>query len=553
MASIKMRKLLIIYFVLISSLAFATNYTVKAGGGGSFTTIAACMSQMSSNGTGVSDTCTVFVGTYSESPTVPAGSTGNYKIVNVNGSDVVNVTGSFTLSSHTKVSGFVFNQTGTCFSLGSTATDVVVGPNNSMTSCGTFGINIGNSFIYFQGNTWAYAGCVPPNPVNTCGRAINADGSNLLIENNDFSHYQLCIALGSNTGDVSNIIVRNNTFHDQLETEAGSNTHTDAVFSQPSNGVSNILVEGNNQYNAVGGFAKSFLFQNDTGTCTTVCSQIIIRHNIINRVGSGVVTNDKTWPHVMVYNNTEVDANQDATTTFAGTDNSITAANAAYKNQIYYYTQSSINDFNPYYCNNTDCSFGSNLYWCTGTCTNIHDHTYGSSTFTTDSGNLHVNPLFVNYVGIGNPANDFHLQSSSPAIATGTKLTTVAAGDSGSGTSLVVTDATYFQDGYGLVNALSTVQGDCVSVGTVTNHVCVTAVNYSTNTLTLAGSISRSSGQSVWLYRKSDGVQVLTGSAPDMGALPFQASSAAPAPASCPACMAQLPEDHESMVRSGTR
>ena len=96
----------------------------------------------------------------------------------------------------------------------------------------------------------------------------------------------------------------------------------------------------------------------------------------------------------------------------------------------------------------------------------------------------------------------------------------------------MVTDASYFQDGYGLTNAYSTVSGDCISVTTVGNHVCVTAVNYSTNTLTLASGFSRSNGDHVWLYSKSDGVQVLTGSAPDLGAYPYQAASPV-----CPACL----------------
>jgi hypothetical protein len=65
------------------------------------------------------------------------------------------------------------------------------------------------------------------------------------------------------------------------------------------------------------------------------------------------------------------------------------------------------------------------------------------------------------------------------------------------------------------------VNSDCIAVGTASNHVCVTKVNYATNTLTLASSISRSDGQGVYLYKKSDGVQVLTGSAPDMGAYPY--------------------------------
>ena len=141
-----------------------------------------------------------------------------------------------------------------------------------------------------------------------------------------------------------------------------------------------------------------------------------------------------------------------------------------------------------------------------------------------DPGNKNANPLFiVNYISPGNPNNNYQLQSGSPAIAAGTYLTTVASGDSGSGTSLVVNDASYFQDGYGLSNAYSTVSPDCVAVGTASNHVCVTNVNYTNNTLTLASSISRAAGQGVYLYSKSDGEQVLTGSAPDMGAQPYGA------------------------------
>lgn len=503
----------------------ATSYTVKAGGGGNFTTMAACATQMSTNGTGVSDTCTVFAGTYNETVTVPAGSTGNYKIFTVNGADVVDLgaAGSFTLNSHTKLSGFVFNHTGTCLALNSTATDVFIGPNNSLTQCGTIGIASGNSFIYIQGNTMAWAGCTPPTPGPVCGRWINAFGNSTLIENNDFSHYQLAVVVGG-TVAVNNIIIRNNTFHDQLETEAGSNGHTDPIFSEPQTGVTNVLEEGNIVRNAVGGNAKAFLSQDDAGCASTspTCHQMIIRFNVISRIGSGGVTNDKTWPFVKVYNNTWVDPNMDAATTFAGTNNSITAANAAYLNDIYYYTQSSINDFNPYYCNNTDCSYGHNLYWCTGTCTLFHSHTYGSGTFTTDPGNLNSDPKFTSYISAGNSGNNYQLKSGSPAIGAGTNLTTTS-GTGSSSTSMIVVDASYFQDGYGLSNANSTVTGDCIAINTVSNNVCITAVNYATNTLTLASAKTWASGDKIYLYSKSDGAIVWTNaqSNPDMGAFPF--------------------------------
>ncbi len=82
-------------FLLAISAAAATNYTVKAGGGGNYTTIQSCASAMSAG-----DTCTVYAGTYDENVTVPAGTAGNYKTITVNGSDIVSVLG-FTLNSHT--------------------------------------------------------------------------------------------------------------------------------------------------------------------------------------------------------------------------------------------------------------------------------------------------------------------------------------------------------------------------------------------------------------------------------------------------------------------
>ncbi len=125
--------------------------------------------------------------------------------------------------------------------------------------------------------------------------------------------------------------------------------------------------------------------------------------------------------------------------------------------------------------------------------------------------------LFVNPTGY-----DFHLQFGSPARDAGSKLTTVHATDTGSGTSLIVVDARFFQDGsWGPTTSGYTVNADYIAVGTVTNTVQISSINYATNTITLANGITRSNGQSVWLYKKSDGVIVLYGSAPDCGAYEY--------------------------------
>src|SRR5438067_12350372 len=102
-----------IWCVLLFAVSVnAATLTVKSDGSGNYTTIQACATAMASG-----DTCTVYAGTYNENVTVSAGTVGNLKTVAINGSDVVTVTGGFTLNSHTKVSGIVLHHTGSCFSL----------------------------------------------------------------------------------------------------------------------------------------------------------------------------------------------------------------------------------------------------------------------------------------------------------------------------------------------------------------------------------------------------------------------------------------------------
>ena len=532
--------------LIVNLSALAANYAVKPSGG-NYSTIQACATAMSAG-----DTCTVYAGTYNENVTVPAGTAGNYKTITVNGSDVVIVNG-FTLNSHTKLigncptptpgnapaagsCGFTITNpsspnSAACVRWGAITDFYLV--NNVMTECGSNGYMVGQSYTvlasygYIQGNTLSYA-CVNSASINhgECN-SIMPFGDHFLVEKNDLSHYTLSIDFGTNYS-----IYRNNTFHDQYETEASGNYHTDAFFSEPGAGVSYTVeynvFEGNLQYNAVGPNAKTDLFQNDSGTTCPNCFNVIFRHNIISRIGSGAASN-YYWPNIMAYNNTVVDALSDGTADNGTADYAQMSTNGAYLNQLYYFSFASGVNWNVYQCG-SGCNFGHSLYWCAGSCTSVWGN-QAAVPFLNDPGNKNANPMFANYISAGNPSNNYHLQAGSPAIAAGTHLTTVASGDSGSGTSLVLNDVSYFQDGYGLSNAYSTVSGDCISVTTVGNHVCITAVNYSTNTLTLGSSITRSSGDSVWLYSKSDGVQVLTGSAPDLGAHPYGGGGTASSPA----------------------
>jgi hypothetical protein len=539
--------------LLLAVSANGANLTVVSGGGGNFTTIQACANAMAAG-----DTCIVYAGTYNENVTVPAGTAGNYKTVTVNGSDVVGVT-SFTLGSHTKLIGNCSTpaSVGTCgFSIGGLAsattgtgracvtiagggTDIYI-KGNTLYACGfqamiTVASNQSATFIYIQGNTLAYA-CVASSQAGTstkeCDGILFEAGDHVLIERNDLSHYTLGIDF-----TTSYNVIRNNTVHDVYESEAGGNAHTDFIFSETGPVGSIVqynLAEGNFIHNTHGPDAKGILLQNDSpNNCNSLCNYFIERYNILSRTGGAVNSNNGAssvpWRYVKVYNQTYVDLGQDlGNLGYDGTfDTSTSVSNGSYLNSIYYFGSTAVWTANPsgyilYDCGSgVGCNFGYNLFYCAGgTCSPAYGN-HGPQAFGSDPHNQIKNPLFVNYVGAGNAANNYHLQGGSPAIAAGTYLTTVASGDSGSGTSLVVNDAAYFQDGYGLSNAYSTVNPDCIAVGTASNHVCVTAVNYTANTLTLASSISRSAGQGVYLYSKSDGVQVLTGNAPDLGAYPY--------------------------------
>jgi hypothetical protein len=80
---------------------------------------------------------------------------------------------------------------------------------------------------------------------------------------------------------------------------------------------------------------------------------------------------------------------------------------------------------------------------------------------------------------------------------------------------------------------------DCIAIGTATNTVCIAqgypagestgpTINYSTNTITLASPMTWAAGAPIWLYSKSDGVRILYGAAPDIGASAFQSAGQQP-------------------------
>lgn len=114
--------------------------------------------------------------------------------------------------------------------------------------------------------------------------------------------------------------------------------------------------------------------------------------------------------------------------------------------------------------------------------------------------------------------------SESGAIDNGSYLTQADGSGSGS-TSLTVDNSYFFQDGT-VGSSLSNVQPDVIAIGTVDNTAEISSIDYATHTITLASAMTWSNNDDIWLYSKSDGERVLYGSAPDQGAFEYQAAAA---------------------------
>ncbi len=117
---------------------------------------------------------------------------------------------------------------------------------------------------------------------------------------------------------------------------------------------------------------------------------------------------------------------------------------------------------------------------------------------------LNTDPLLIGSTALS-------ISNSSPAVNTGSYLTKVAPSDTGTGSSLIVEESGYFQDGWAAVSP------DWIAIGTPTNIAQIVSINHSNNTITLDRTLNRSVGNLVWLYKDSNGKQVLYGSAPDIG------------------------------------
>jgi hypothetical protein len=532
--------------------------TITVGSGKDCATI-----QAAANVVTAGHTVVVYAGTYAEYVVPPtSGTVGNPITFKVNAGDTVNVNG-FNLSNLSYVTvggsgtteGFVVCSTYTanyCFNVtkgshltvqrntiggtssGGGGTDACVFNssttandssytsvlNNTLAWCGPYGGVVagkknGAAPIELRGNHWRVEG-------NTASHvsefASNVAGDHHVVRNNIWRDTDCAADFGTDDSGAGNLC-----HMDALEVDcAGVNTLPRYILFE-GNQIINVQATptgSNTRGRGVHGFLAN------AETCTGI-TNFIYRFNYASNplFGQLILSSSPTalFDHIAEYNNTADTMGQEnayANAYVGGA--SAGATNARSKNSLYRNATRTTGSINGIYTDaNTNPTFiGANdLFF------NTSGSTFSASTICVLNSLTKCTGFILNQDPLLSGSN---LLAGSPAIKAGTSLTTVAAGDTGSGTSLIVNDATFFQDGLGVTG----VSADGICAGTTlagASCVMTTAVNYATNTLTLASGISRSNADGVWLWKKSDSAIVATTAhAPNIGsALPPTASLSA--------------------------
>ncbi len=482
------------------------------------------------------DTAYLLAGTYSTSISPSNSGSAGYPITyRNNGTDVVTITGSYAISingkSYITVTGINGGPCQHCLSIKNGSYNIVsygkFGPY-STPGDGKWELNVidtSSQYNWIHHNEFHdFGACVgtPPNGDDQAS-VLDIGNENLagdatkynLIEDNVFyhgGHHVVALETGYNT-------FRNNYVHNDAWTNgAGNRTlYVNNLVSTLQPDVGHNIIEGNRF-----GYAAKPCDAITVGNVAISTSYNIFRYNAVfysnaNGLGTSAYGTNSQGSYNHFFNNTIFDS---------GLANILNPSLSA---DTYTSEHTAISFFSS---SNKGNVVRNNLFSST-------KKAYGGSTSAQSiandwDGNTLGNPLFVN--ASTTPANpsdgtvpNLNLQPTSPAIDKGGPLTTVAAGDAGSGTTLVVADAGFFQDGS--YAPPGRVQPDWIAVGTATNAVQIVSINYSTNTITLANSISRTGNDPVWLYKKSDGVRVLFGSAPDAGAFEYSSVKRPSAPA----------------------
>ena len=374
--------------------------------------------------------------------------------------------------------------------------------------------------LIVRGNTMTLIG--PAWDGMSGGRAPIVDVwcTNCLIESNDMSRGEDFIRI---RGDYN--VIRNNVFHDSDERETAKGaSHIDVFQGYCATGgptpksFNYLLVEGNIYHNdtyaevPAAQLHTHFGLQNDTTDCGG-STTVIVRYNIARNLGSYFYTTSASARQLNSSDNHKI------------YNNTIYRAGIGENPRMKTYLVEQVDQGGAPFVR--DGAMINNILVDAGTPRNQRGYNFDGTTgsvgknnlgYFTDGSTRWSEPMNTERRAILNQnpqfaeTNTFALAPGSPARDAGAALTTVHENDTGSGTSLILADAHFFQAGWATANA------DHIAVGSPGNIATIRAIDYATNTVTLASSISRKDGDSVWLYKRSDGAIVLIGSAPDVGA-----------------------------------
>ena len=335
-----------------------------------------------------------------------------------------------------------------------------------------------SSYNRIINNTIRYVGKNEQPTGNNIGDGIWVDGGHNLIELNDISYCgHNCLLLRGRYN-----IARGNVLHGHIGRSA--------EIHSPGPDNSHLVFDSNLIRDSAGftpGPCPSYGLQADSAF------QVIRRNEFYNNHGHGIeiwgMTSSGCPKNSRIYNNISfknglsadvtsyssygVEINQISESSPGDFRDVVMKNNILYKNRnvgIYYKPQTDPNDHVEI---------------------NNHEDTNGSPGF------------------IGENVFNFRLSSGSPCIDAGAFLTKTR--QAGSGTTILVEDAGYFIDGFGIV------EGDLIQLQGETETAKVTYIDYSSNSISIDRSLSWSSGQGVSL--------AFTGSAPDIGAYEYESSA----------------------------
>jgi hypothetical protein len=491
-------------WLALEAAASAVTYRVRIDGSGDFTTIQACASVARAG-----DTCLVAPGTYDEvvSP-VSSGSAGSLIRFTAEGKAIV---AGFRISgrTHIAIEGFEItylpsSRVDAAIHLaGAHSTEITATDIHHVDGIGIW-LHHGSpsNRVVIRNNRIRFTDCIPGDCIG--GGGIVCNGDDVRIEGNDISH----------VGDFTNtwgqrIVLRNNIFHDvynsdfpeyfQLPVHDPLGHHVDAVqHFAATNALHFLLFEDNVVRDVPLANVHGGIFQDQDGVVSD--SDVVYRHNLFHTLGGALIIINP-FRDLRAVNNTMAGLNSYSprgNTVLSAASGTGPSSNIKLINNLFHDSTRQVTWATPY-----SIDAGSQLGFHAD-----HNLCYQSGTPSPLEANgiLDQDPRFADPTG-----RDFTLATGSPAIDAGGALTRVAASDPGTGNTLEVDDARFFQDGWAGARA------DSIAVGDPATIADVVAIDYPQNRITLSRSLTRTASAPVWLHGNASGRIVLTGVAPDIG------------------------------------